>query len=66
MFGLRITRDDGCHHVYVGPVLLKYKTRPSVRVNWVACLYVLHNTNLGGIESFILNLRIVGRWSRPV
>ena len=43
-----------------------YKTRPSVRVNWVACLYVLRNTNLGGIESFISNLRIVGRLSRPV
>ena len=27
------------------------QTRPSVRVNWVACLYMLHNTNLGGIES---------------
>ena len=26
-----------------------------MRVNWVACLYVLHNTNLAGIETFILN-----------
>ena len=29
------------------------KNRPSVRVNWVACLYVLHNANLGGMESFM-------------
>ena len=38
--------------------LIVLQTRPSVRVNWVACSYVLHNTNLGGIESFISNLRI--------
>ena len=44
----------------------RVKTRPSVRVNWVACLYVLHIPNLGGIESFILKLWIVGRLSLSV
>ena len=25
MFGLKITRGDGCHHVHVGPVMFKYQ-----------------------------------------
>ena len=29
----------------------EHETRPSVRVNWVACLYVLYKTNLGMFSS---------------
>lgn len=29
-------------------------TGPSVKVNWVARLYVLRNTNLGGIDMSIM------------
>ena len=32
-----------------------------MRVNWSACLYVLHNTNLAGVASFISNF--VDSWS---
>ena len=30
-----------------------------MRVNWLACLYVLQNTHLGDTQSFNSNLRIV-------
>ena len=57
MTGMNTNEDN---KVYTKKRREKKKRR---RVNWVACLHVLHNTNS---ESFILNLRIVGRLSRRV
>ena len=36
-------------------------TRPSVRVHWVACLYVFHNTNLRWYREFCF--KVADSWS---